>query len=79
METLETEVEAQLDERDRPKRQWSKVEIELNNSGRPKRQCAGAGVERLEMLVDNTKEYASVRGNNYTFTMQSKDHSVIRG
>ena len=70
METLETEVEVQLDKSDWPKRQWSEVEIELNNSGRPKRQCAGVGVERLEMSVDNTKEYASVRENNYTFTMQ---------
>ena len=33
-----------------------KVEVELNAAVRPNRQCAGAGVERFEMSIDNSKE-----------------------
>ena len=47
------------------------IEVELNDNGRPKRACAGQGVERLEMNMDNTKEYATVKEQNYQFTMKS--------
>ena len=55
------------------------IEVELNASGRPRRQCAGQGVERLEMSMDNNKEYASVRDNKHQFVMQSDEHPLIRG
>ena len=55
------------------------VEVQLNTSGRPRRQCSGAGVERLEMSLGNNKEYASVKGKHYQFSMKSSDHPLIRG
>ena len=54
------------------------IEVELNASGRPKRKCAGAGIERLEMSLDNNKKYASVKGKRYQLTMESKKHPLIR-
>ena len=54
------------------------MEVELNDNGRPRRACVGQGVERLEMNMDNTKEYASVKDQNYQFTMKS-DHPFMRG
>ena len=41
-----------------------KVEEKLNATGRPKHQCACAGVERLEMSLDNSKEYTYVKEKN---------------
>ena len=55
------------------------VEAESSTTGRPKRQCVGAGVERLEMSLDNSKEYAYVKENKYSFNMNSTDHPFIRG
>ena len=57
----------------------TEVETQSSATGRPKRQCAGAGVERLEMSLDNSKEYAYVKENKYSFTMNSSDHPFIRG
>ena len=54
------------------------IEVELNASGRPKRKCAGAGIERLEMSLDNNKKYASVKGKRYQLTMESKKHPLIK-
>ena len=54
------------------------IEVELNESGRPRRACVGQGVERLVMNMDNNKEYASVKDQNYQFTMKS-DHPFMRG
>ena len=56
-----------------------KVEVKLNAAGRPKRQCAGAGVERLEMSLDNSKEYTYVKEKKYSFAMNSSKHPFIRG
>lgn len=53
--------------------------VELNASGRPKRQAAGAGIERLEMSLDNNKAYASVKEKNYQLTMKSAKHPFMRG
>ena len=47
--------------------------------GRPKRRAAGAGIERLEMSFDNNKTYASVKDNNYQFTMKLAKHPFMRG
>ena len=55
------------------------IEIELNsNRGKHRRACVGQGVERLEMNMDNTKEYASVREQNYDFVMKSS-YSLMGG
>ena len=54
------------------------IEIELSDSGRPRRTCVGQGVERLEMNMDNTKEYASVKDQGHQFTMRA-DHPFMRG
>ena len=56
-----------------------KVEVELNAAGRPKRQCAGAGVERLEMSIDNSKEYAYVKEKKYALAMNSSKHPPLKG
>ena len=54
------------------------VEVELNENGRPRRACVGQGVERLKMNMDSTKEYVSVKEQNYQFTMKS-NHPFTRG
>ena len=41
-----------------------KVELKLNATDRPKHQYAGTGVERLEMSLDNSKEYTYVKEKN---------------
>ena len=54
------------------------IEIESNVSGRPKRMNAGTGVERLEMSMNNHKEYASVKEKKVQFVMHSNQHSLTR-
>ena len=55
------------------------VEVKLNSAGRPKRQCAGAGIERLEISLNNSKEYATSKKQKYHFTMKSVNHPFMRG
>ena len=40
------------------------VDAQSSATGRPKRQCIGAGVEILEISLDNSKEYAYVKKTN---------------
>ena len=54
------------------------VEVESNANSRPRRACVGQGVERLEMSMDNNKEYASVKEKNYQCVMES-NHPFMRG
>ena len=56
-----------------------RAEVKFNTSDRPRRQCTGAGVESLEMSLNNDKEYASVKEKHYQFTMHSSDHPFMGG
>lgn len=46
---------------------------------RSTREGAGEGVERLEMSLDNNKEYASIRSQNYQLAMTNKVKGLDRG
>ena len=55
----------------------SNADDEVNASGRPKRKCAGSGIERLEMTMNNNKRYSS--NQEYQFSMKSTKHPFRRG
>ena len=49
-----------------------------SHGGRPQRECAGKGIERLEMSMDNNKEYASIKTKHYNFGMTEEEHPLYR-
>ena len=55
------------------------IEVELNASGRPKRKCAGKGVERLEMSINNDKKYTTTNDQNYQLSIKSEYHPLSSG
>ena len=48
----------------------------LTQSERPRRAASKRGIKRLEINLDNSKEYASTLGHQ--FTMKKKKNSCIR-